>query len=87
MRASFRHRVFVVMPFGMKEVPKNPRVDATPAPEAKEERLEVDFDAVYQLLFKPALEAAGLQPFRADDEESRQSDGSGAREAVPRGGS
>ena len=58
------------MPFGMKEVPKNPRVDATPAPEAKEERLEVDFDAVYQLLFKPALEAAGLQPFRADDEES-----------------
>lgn len=68
--SSFRRRVFVVMPFGKKEVPKKPRINATPEPEAKDEKLEVDFDAVYQLLFTPALEAAGLQPFRADDEES-----------------
>jgi hypothetical protein len=30
----------------------------------------LDFNGVYQLLFKPALDAAGLQPFRADDEEA-----------------
>jgi len=68
--SSFRRRVFVVMPFGQKEVPKKPLVSATAARKAKDGRLEVDFDAVYQLLFIPALEAAGLQPFRADDEES-----------------
>ncbi len=65
---GFRRRVFVVMPFGKKEVPKKPRVDASPT--ADDEPLKVDFDGVYQLLFKPALEAAGLQPFRADDEEA-----------------
>jgi tetratricopeptide (TPR) repeat protein len=68
--ASFRRRVFVVMPFGKKEVPKKPRSDSSPKADAKEEVLQVDFNAVYQDLFKPALEAAGLQPFRADDEES-----------------
>lgn len=68
--SGFRRRVFVVMPFGTKEVPKKPRVDAPPAPEASAEALKVDFDSVYQRLFKPALEAAGLQPFRADDEEA-----------------
>jgi hypothetical protein len=68
--ASFRRRVFVVMPFGQKEAPKRPRIDALPAPAAGDDRLQVDFDAVYQLLFAPALEAAGLQPFRADDEET-----------------
>ncbi len=66
---SFRRRVFVVMPFGKKEVPKKPRIEVTPAPETGEP-LKVDFDAVYQSLFKPALDAAGLQPFRADDEEA-----------------
>jgi hypothetical protein len=65
---GFRRRVFVVMPFGKKDVPKKPRVDATPEPAS--EPLKVDFDAVYQLLFKPALETAGLQPFCADDEEA-----------------
>ncbi|MBA2435175.1 MAG: tetratricopeptide repeat protein [Chthoniobacterales bacterium] len=66
--SSFRRRVFVVMPFGKKEVPKKPRVNAQPTLEQAEERLEVDFNAVYRLLFAPALQAAGLQPFRADDE-------------------
>ncbi len=60
----------MVMPFGKKEVPRKPSVDQAPGIEAKDEKLEVDFTAVYQDLFKPALEAAGLQPFRADDEES-----------------
>ncbi|MGH8511394.1 MAG: TRAFs-binding domain-containing protein [Gammaproteobacteria bacterium] len=68
--SGFKRRVFVVMPFGTKEVPKKPCVDAPPAPETSAEALKVDFDSVYQRLFKPALEAAGLQPFRADDEEA-----------------
>ncbi|MBA3650691.1 MAG: hypothetical protein H0W66_04205 [Chthoniobacterales bacterium] len=66
--ASFRRRVFVVMPFGKKEVPKKPRVEASSAQPESEVPLKVDFDAVYQSLLRPALEAAGLQPFRADDE-------------------
>jgi tetratricopeptide (TPR) repeat protein len=68
--ASFRRRIFVVMPFGKKEVPKKPRIDSIGGPTAKDEALQVDFDDVYKFLFRPALEAAGLQPFRADDEES-----------------
>ncbi len=58
------------MPFGTKEVPKKPRIDSPLEPEATNETLKVDFDAVYQNLFQPALEAAGLQPFPADDEEA-----------------
>jgi len=65
----FRRRVFVVMPFGKKDVPKRPQTDAAPVPK-KAEPLTVDFDAVYQKLFKPALDIAGLQPFRTDDEEA-----------------
>jgi hypothetical protein len=34
-----------------------------------DETLQVDSDAVYEKLFRPSLEAAGLRPFRADDEE------------------
>jgi tetratricopeptide (TPR) repeat protein len=68
--SSFRRRVFVVMPFGKKEVPKKPRVDLPPGSKEHDETLQVDFDAVYDKLFRPALEAAGLQPFRADDEEA-----------------
>jgi tetratricopeptide (TPR) repeat protein len=44
---------FVLMPFGVKP-------DATGAP--------VDFDAVYAELIRPAIEEAGLQPIRADEE-------------------
>jgi len=67
---DFRRRIFVVMPFGKKEVPKKPFTDLPPDPAAKDEALKVDFDAVYQKLFKLALEEAGLQPFRADDEDA-----------------
>ena len=44
-------RAFVIMPFGEKKAP-----DGT----------AIDFDAVYQDLFAPAIAAAGLMPHRAD---------------------
>jgi hypothetical protein len=44
-------RAFVIMPFGEKKGP-----DGT----------AIDFDAVYQALFAPAITAAGLMPHRAD---------------------
>jgi hypothetical protein len=46
-------RAFVVMPFGRKTA-----FDGT----------EIDFDAIYKKLLAPAVEAAGLQPHRADAE-------------------
>lgn len=45
---------FVLMPFGRKTVGS----------------LLVDFDAVYRDLLKPAIEAAGLVPLRADEEQA-----------------
>ena len=65
---GFRRRVLVVMPFGKKEVPKKPRADLPADRDMEEKALKLDFDAVYRELFQPALEAAKLQPFRADDE-------------------
>lgn len=57
--------VFVVMPFGEKEVQS-----ATPAtdnaPEVK--ALSISFNDVYEDLIKPALTQAGCVPFRADQE-------------------
>jgi tetratricopeptide (TPR) repeat protein len=50
---SVRPLCFVVMPFGKK-------VDSY--------GLAVDFDAVYEDVFKPAILAAGLEPLRGDDE-------------------
>ena len=51
--------VFVVMPFGDKEVQS-----ATPATPA----LNISFNDVYDLLINPALTKAGCVPFRADQE-------------------
>jgi hypothetical protein len=68
--SSFRRRVFVLMPFGKKDVPRKPRIDLPPEAKEEDETLQVDFDAVYERLFRPLLEAAGLQPLRADDERS-----------------
>src|SRR5688500_5510213 len=45
---------FAVMPFGVKPNPSG---------------VKVDFDAVYREVFRPAIEAAGLKPVRADEEE------------------
>lgn len=48
-----RPHAFVVMPFGKKK-----GFDGT----------VIDFNAIYQDLIKPALEDAGFEPFRADEE-------------------
>ncbi len=44
---------FVVMPFGRKKGPDD---------------RWIDFDSIYRNLIKPALEEAGFEPFRADEE-------------------
>jgi tetratricopeptide (TPR) repeat protein len=66
--ANALRRVFVVMPFGKKEVPKTPKVEAPAEGKGANEPLKVDFDAVYEKLFAPALRAAECVPFRATDE-------------------
>ncbi len=48
-----RPHAFVIMPFGTKE-----GFDGT----------VIDFNAIYEDLIKPALEEAGFEPFRADEE-------------------
>jgi tetratricopeptide (TPR) repeat protein len=68
---SIRRRVFVVMPFGKKEVPKKITNDAQPiVSSAAHKPLKIDFDEIYEKLLAPALEKAGCQPFRADQEEA-----------------
>src|ERR1039458_2879754 len=47
---------FVLMPFGVK-------TDLSGR--------AIDFDIIYQSIFKPAIEAVGLQPIRADEEQSQ----------------
>lgn len=59
--------VFVAMPFNMKEV--QAAVAATDKEEAKP-AVNVNFDEVYDLLYKPALTKAGCVPFRADKEQA-----------------
>ena len=57
--------VFVVMPFGEKEVQS-----ATPAKgeEPAKKAINISFDEVYDQLIEPALIKAGCMPFRADKE-------------------
>ena len=57
--------VFVVMPFGIKEVQS-----ATPAKgdEPEKPTINISFDEVYDLLIGPALTKADCVPFRADKE-------------------
>jgi tetratricopeptide (TPR) repeat protein len=57
-------RVFVVMPFGLKEV----KAAETPQNGAPTASVMVDFNLVYDLLLAPALTLAGCMPFRADQE-------------------
>lgn len=57
--------VFVVMPFGLKEARgATAATDKIPATSA----VNIDFDAVYERLVRPALVKAGCIPFRADKE-------------------
>ncbi|MFN8411462.1 MAG: TRAFs-binding domain-containing protein [Anaerolineales bacterium] len=55
VRPEIRPHAFVVMPFGKKK-----GGDGSP----------YDFNAIYKTLIKPALEEAGFEPFRADEETS-----------------
>lgn len=52
-RPEVRPHAFIVMPFGKKK-----GGDGSP----------YDFNAIYKMLIKPALEEAGFEPFRADEE-------------------
>ncbi|MCQ3936608.1 MAG: hypothetical protein DPW18_06130 [Chloroflexi bacterium] len=53
LHPEVRPHAFVVMPFGKKK-----GADGQP----------FDFNAIYNILIKPALEEAGFEPFRADEE-------------------
>ncbi|MFL7871499.1 MAG: TRAFs-binding domain-containing protein, partial [Anaerolineales bacterium] len=55
LRPEIRPHAFVVMPFGKKKGGDGSLYD---------------FNAIYQTLIKPALEAAGFEPFRADESTS-----------------
>src|SRR5262245_5180003 len=57
-----RPHAFVAMPFGTKP--------ATAEPGSSHQTPQmIDFNRVYSDYIKPALEMAGLEPFRADKEE------------------
>jgi hypothetical protein len=58
-------RVFVVMPFSVKEI--KPAVSAVDG-QLAQPSMEVNFDDVYNMLIAPAVERAGCRPFRADQE-------------------
>jgi hypothetical protein len=53
MTTNTQRRAFIVMPFGRKKAPDG---------------ADIDFDRVYESVLKPAVEAAGLRPSRADAE-------------------
>jgi len=55
VRPIIRPHAFVVMPFGKKK---------------GSDGSIYDFNAIYELLIKPALQAANFEPFRADEEKS-----------------
>lgn len=58
-----RPHAFVAMPFGMKPAPLEPGA----SPQAASAQM-IDFNRVYSDYIGPALEMAGLEPFRADQE-------------------
>jgi tetratricopeptide (TPR) repeat protein len=58
-----RPHAFVAMPFGAKPGPKEPEIKD---PDAKVQL--IDFNRVYSEYIQPALESAGFEPFRADQE-------------------
>src|SRR5215510_13830602 len=59
-----RPHAFVAMPFGIKSGPRG--ADGKLLDAALE---TIDFNRVYKAYIGPALEMAGLEPFRADEEE------------------
>jgi tetratricopeptide (TPR) repeat protein len=59
---SVKPHAFVAMPFGKKPAWRDPNDNSQTPP------VIIDFDRVYREYIKPALEMAGLEPFRADEE-------------------
>src|SRR5262245_34696175 len=60
---AVRPHAFVAMPFGIKPGPRDPDGKyLDPNLEA------IDFNRVYSEYIRPALESAGFEPFRADEE-------------------
>ena len=51
---SPRPLCFVIMPFGIKPDPTG--------------RADIDFNKIYEMALEPAIEAAGMEPIRADQE-------------------
>ncbi len=60
---SARPHAFIAMPFGTKPGPKDPEIKDH---DAKVQL--IDFNRVYREYIQPALESAGFEPFRADQE-------------------
>lgn len=58
-----RPHAFVAMPFGTKPGPRDPE-GKDPGADLR----SIDFNRVYEEYIRPALELAGFEPFRADEE-------------------
>ncbi len=61
-------RVFVAMPFGKKTVKSNADAGTASPPAQVREDVGVDFDEIWALLIRPALQRARCRPYRADEE-------------------
>jgi hypothetical protein len=62
---SYKPHIFVVMPFGTKEIPQVTPGEANVSGKSPP---QVNFDDVYESLIMPAVDYAGCAPFRADKE-------------------
>jgi hypothetical protein len=63
-------RVFVAMPFGKKPVKSKADTGISGPPAQASEDVSVDFDEIWALLIRPALQRARCRPYRADEEAS-----------------
>jgi len=63
-------RVFVAMPFGKKPVKSKADTGTSGPPAQASEDVSVDFDEIWALLIRPALQRARCRTYRADEEAS-----------------
>ena len=76
MQNSPRHRhntwprVFVAMPFGKKKANSSADAGTAVLPAQAQQDVSVDFDEIWALLIRPALQRARCRPYRADEEAS-----------------
>jgi tetratricopeptide (TPR) repeat protein len=63
-------RVFVAMPFGKKHVKSGADAGTASPPAQAREDVSVDFDEIWALLIRPALQRARCRAYRADEEAS-----------------